>query len=101
MNMSQEFWNEVERIKPSARWDDDCIVLPVLTGVVLVDEELGYIKVEARWVFPDMVNAAINHLQLREQMPITRIKAPVPGPEKPKAKTAWQIFPSVPGEWKP
>ena len=82
MNMSKEFWDEVERIKPPVRERMSGSMAPVLTGVVFVDEELGVVKVEVMWIFPPDMCSAFNHLRVREQMPVVRINVPSPGESK-------------------
>lgn len=84
MNMSKEFWNEVERVKPkpTGRWSMGTmhpvltIENPVLVGGATVCEDAavgGYVAVRAYWVFPPETVRNYRQLEFGAPIPVTRI----------------------------
>lgn len=77
MNMSKEFWDEVERVKPAIK---DSFVLgaqhPVLVGGATVQEDAvdgGYVAARVYWVFPPETVRNYMQLEFGAPIPVTRI----------------------------
>ncbi len=76
MNMSKEFWDEVERVKPPVRERMSGSIAPVLIGGALVDES-GYVTARVYWVFPPEMVRDYQTIQFGAPLPVTRVSCPL------------------------